>query len=162
MNILIADKLSDNAMKKLSELGGVVTFNPTLTADELHKYVNECEILIVRSTKVTAQTINAAPMLSLIIRAGAGVNNIDLTAAGQRAIHVANCPGKNSDAVAELTIGLLIAADRQIVNASADLRAGRWRKNFMGRLGVSKDALWGLLVSELSVKQLLLEPKDCR
>ena len=128
MKILIADKLSDKAVAELQKLGGQVTFNPDLTADNLPDAIDDHEILIVRSTKVTAQTIDAAPSLSLIIRAGAGVDTINLEKASSKGIHVANCPAKNTDAVAELAIGLLIAADRRIVDASADLRAGAWKK----------------------------------
>jgi D-3-phosphoglycerate dehydrogenase len=98
MNILIADKLSSKAVSELEKMGAQVTLNPDLSADDLPAHVKDAEVLIVRSTKVTAETIAAAPMLSLIIRAGAGVNTIDLKTAGERAIHVANCPGKNTDA----------------------------------------------------------------
>ena len=91
------------------------------------------DILVVRSTKVTAATIQAAPRLSLIIRAGAGVDTIDLAAASDRGIYVANCPGKNTAAVAELAIGLLVAADRRIVDATAALRNGAWRKKEFGK-----------------------------
>ena len=87
----------------------------------------------MRSTKVAAATIRAAPRLSLIIRAGAGVDTIDLAAASERGIYVANCPGKNTAAVAELAIGLLVAADRRIVDATAAMRNGAWRKKEFGK-----------------------------
>ena len=74
-----------------------------------------------------------ASKLSLIVRAGAGVNTIDVEAANQRGIYVTNCPGKNSAAVAELAIGLLIACDRRIVSATNDLRSGQWRKKEYGK-----------------------------
>jgi D-3-phosphoglycerate dehydrogenase len=90
-------------------------------------------ILVVRSTKVTAATIQAAQGLSLIIRAGAGVDTIDIATASARGIYVANCPGKNTAAVAELAIGMLAAADRQIVNATVDLRNGAWKKKEYGK-----------------------------
>jgi len=144
-NILIADKLSSKAVSELEKMGAQVTLNPDLSADDLPSHVQNAEILIVRSTKVTAATISAAPMLSLIIRAGAGVNTIDLKTAGERAIHVANCPGKNTDAVAELAIGLLIAADRRIVDASCDLRAGRWRKKEYGKANGLKGRTLGVV-----------------
>jgi D-3-phosphoglycerate dehydrogenase len=63
------------------------------------------------------------------VRAGAGVENIDMAAASGRAIHVCNVPGRNAVAVAELTLGLLLAVDRRIPDGVADLRAGRWRKS---------------------------------
>lgn len=128
MHILIADKIAASVIDRLNELGCVVTMEPDLTAEDLPGAVGKASILVVRSTKVTAETIAAAKPLSLIIRAGAGVNTIDLNAASSRGVYVANCPGKNTAAVAELAIGLLIAADRQIVPASIALRAGKWKK----------------------------------
>ena len=128
MKVLIADKLSEKAATALRDLGAAVTVNPDLGSDDLPGVINDTEVLVVRSTKVLAQTIEAAPSLSLIIRAGAGVNTIDLDKASSHGIHVANCPGKNTDAVAELAMGLLIACDRRIVDASNDLKNGKWRK----------------------------------
>ena len=71
------------------------------------------EVLIVRSTKVPAQAMSGG-RLSLIVRAGAGYNTIDVAAASAQGIYVSNCPGKNSVAVAELTLGLILALDRRI------------------------------------------------
>ena len=70
----------------------------------------------------------AAQALSLVVRAGAGVNTIDVAAASRRGVYVANCPGQNSIAVAELAIGLVLALDRRIPDDVALLRAGRWDK----------------------------------
>jgi D-3-phosphoglycerate dehydrogenase len=69
-----------------------------------------------------------AGRLSLVVRAGAGVNTIDVAAASRRGIYVSNCPGRNSVAVAELAFGLILAADRRIPDNVAELRAGRWNK----------------------------------
>ncbi len=128
MNILIADKLSESAIHALEALGGSITFLPGLSAGELPDHIKDHEILVVRSTRVTAATIDAGASLSLIIRAGAGVNTIDLEAASRRGIYVANCPGENTQAVAELVIGLMIAVDRRIVDATIELRNGKWNK----------------------------------
>ncbi len=106
---------------------------PDLTADTLPQAIGDAQVLVVRSTKVTAETIQAGSQLSLIIRAGAGVNTIDVEEASRRGIYVTNCPGKNSAAVAELAIGLLIACDRRFVAASNDLRDGKWRKKEYGK-----------------------------
>ncbi len=133
MKVLIADKLSNKAISALEALGMEVSFQPDLTAESLPESINESDILVVRSTKVTAKTVSAAKELSLIIRAGAGVNTIDVGAANSRGIYVSNCPGKNTEAVAELAIGLLIAADRQIANATMDLRRGAWKKKEYGK-----------------------------
>ena len=85
------------------------------------------EVLVVRSTRVTADALNAG-QLALVIRAGAGFNTIDVQAAKSLGISVANCPGKNSNAVAEIAFGLIIALDRQIPANTADLRSGIWQK----------------------------------
>ena len=158
MKVLIADALSASSVAALQALGADVTVQANARAEQLPELIGAHTVLVVRSTKVTAETIAAGPALSLIIRAGAGVNNIDLAAASSRGIHVANCPGKNMDAVAELTLGLLIAADRRIVDASCDLRAGRWRKKkyadasgLKGRtLGVLGLGAIGLCVARLA------------
>ncbi len=85
------------------------------------------EVLIVRSTKVTRAMLEAGH-LSLVVRAGAGYNTIDVEAASERGIYVANCPGKNSIAVAELAFGLILALDRRIADNAADLKRGVWNK----------------------------------
>lgn len=145
IKILIADKLSPVAVEKLEKLGAEVEFNPDLKADDLPGVVGDREILVVRSTKITSQTIDAAQNLSLIIRAGAGVNTIDLEAASTHGVHVANCPGMNTAAVAELALGLIIACDRRIPNATIDLRDGKWRKKEYGKAKGLKDRTLGIV-----------------
>jgi D-3-phosphoglycerate dehydrogenase len=86
------------------------------------------DILVVRSTIVNAETINRSKKLNLIIRAGAGVNNIKIASANQKGIYVANCPGMNSIAVAELAIGLMLSLDRRIPDNVADFKNGVWNK----------------------------------
>ena len=133
MKVLIADKLASSTIKQLEALGCEVTSNPELSAETLVGAIADFDVLIVRSTKVSGAVIEASTALSLIIRAGAGVNTIDLVAASQRGIHVTNCPGKNTEAVAELAIGLLIAADRRIPQAGADLAKQAWKKGEYGK-----------------------------
>ncbi len=131
--------------KKLKSAGMEVTSEPGLTADILPERIEPFDILIVRSTKVTAAAIEAGRNLSLIIRAGAGVNTIDLAAASKLGIHVANCPGKNTAAVAELAMGLLIAVDRNIAACTADLRAGIWNKKLYSKAGGLKGRTLGII-----------------
>ena len=132
MKVLIADKLSSEAVTSLEKLNLEVEVRSELKADTLPGAMADAGILVVRSTKVTAAAIQAAPQLSLIIRAGAGYDTIDLAAASSRGIYVANCPGKNTIAVAELAIGLMVSADRRIVNASTSMREGKWMKKEYG------------------------------
>jgi D-3-phosphoglycerate dehydrogenase len=145
MKILIADKVSPKMIADLKALGGDVTLAADLTPEALPGALAGVEILIVRSKQVTAAAIEAGGSLSLIVRAGAGVNTIDIKKASERGIYVANCPGKNTDAVAELAIGLLIAADRRIPEALIDLRAGQWRKKEYGKARGLKGRTLGIV-----------------
>ena len=130
MDILIADKVSESGIETLTNAGYTVTYLPTLSGDTLAEALSEHrpQVLVVRSTEVTADMMNANPRLELIVRAGAGYNTIDVDGASNRGIFVANCPGKNSVAVAELTIGLIISLDRFIPHNVADAKAGIWNK----------------------------------
>lgn len=128
MKVLIADKFSESHLEKLADLGHEVSFDPGLSAAALVDAIVGFDILVVRSTKVTAQTIDAANNLSLIIRAGAGVNTIAVEEAAARAIFVCNTPGKNAVAVAELVMGLLLGIDRYIPDQVAEVRASTWNK----------------------------------
>jgi D-3-phosphoglycerate dehydrogenase / 2-oxoglutarate reductase len=128
VKVLIADKFPEKYVDELKQLDLDVDYSPKLGENDLPEAAKDQDILVVRSTKVNANTINAANKLNLIIRAGAGVNNIDIPAANKRGIYVANCPGKNSVAVAELTIGLMIALDRRIPDNVIDFRNGKWNK----------------------------------
>jgi len=132
--VLIADKLATFVPGRLRDIGAEVEFHPALSGATLTTQLAtlDPEVLVVRSTKVTAADIEAAPRLSLVIRAGAGVNTIDLDAASARGVYVANCPGKNAAAVAELTIGHLINLDRRIADNVQSLREGRWEKKRFG------------------------------
>lgn len=133
MEVLIADSLAGGTKEALESLRLDVRIDTSLTTDRLVQEIGSADILVVRSTKVNAAVIDAASSLALIIRAGAGVNTIDLDAAGRRGIYVANCPGKNTEAVAELALGMMIAADRRLVDATLDLRAGAWKKGEYGK-----------------------------
>lgn len=126
MKILFADKFPASAQQQLA--GHELSNQPELTAETLPQAINDYDILVVRSTKVTAETIDAAKQLKLIIRAGAGTNTIDKPYAAEKNIAVCNTPGKNAVAVAELAMGLMLSLDRHIPAATADLKNGAWNK----------------------------------
>ena len=130
MLVLLADALSYSVVSRLLEAGCNIENRPTLKGDELTAALAEVkpQALVVRSTKVTEADMNASPSLELIVRAGAGYDTIDVSAASGQGIFVANCPGKNACAVAELTIGLLLALDRSIPDNVSMARAGQWNK----------------------------------
>jgi D-3-phosphoglycerate dehydrogenase len=130
MRILVADKLSSFVPGRLQDLGARVEVQASLEGETLTAKIAEFdpEVLVVRSTKVTAAHMQAGKSLSLVIRAGAGVNTIDMGAASMRGVYVANCPGKNAAAVAELAMGHLVNLDRRIADNVASLRARQWDK----------------------------------
>lgn len=129
MKVLVADKFEQVGIDGLEAINVRVDYQPDLKGEALAKAVHdtEAEILVVRSTKVDAATLEGSK-LGLVIRAGAGYNTIDVEAASRFGIYVSNCPGKNSQAVAELAFGLILGIDRRIPDNVAELRAGRWNK----------------------------------
>ncbi len=128
MKILIADKFSESHLGKLNAMGHEITLEPSLGAEDLPAAVSGYEALIVRSTKITPETIDAGDKLNLIIRAGAGVNTIAVDHAAEKGVFVCNTPGRNAVAVAELAMGLILSIDRNIPDQVADLRHHRWDK----------------------------------
>lgn len=136
MNILVADKLESSAIAGLEDLGHSVMLRAELTPETLPAACAELQpaVIIVRSTKVHADAMDAAgDALKMIIRAGAGYDNIDCSAAHERGVAVCNCPGMNAVAVAELTIGHLISLDRRLPEQDRSLRDGKWNKKAFGK-----------------------------
>lgn len=147
MNILIADKFESWGIDSLKKSGFDISYEPALEGDGLRDAVvrTGCSVLVVRGTKVPADVIEASSKLSLIVRAGAGYNTIDVGAASQRGVFVSNCPGKNAAAVAELTFGLILAIDRRIVDCAVDLREGAWNKKEYSEARGLKDRTIGII-----------------
>ncbi|MFO7179667.1 MAG: phosphoglycerate dehydrogenase [Pseudomonadota bacterium] len=133
MRVLVADRLNEESLDEMRALGVEVRYDPELRAEALPEALEDVNVLVVRGTEVSAEAVHAGNALNLIIRAGAGVSNIDVAAASERGIYVANCPGKNAEAVAELTFALIGCLDRRIPDAVASLRAGRWEKDEYAR-----------------------------
>lgn len=150
MKVLLADSLPQKTIDNLTSLGISVVNKPKLKAEELAAAIEDADVLVVRSTEVHADCISTAKNLSLIIRAGAGVNNIDMKAANARGIYVSNCPGKNSIAVAELAMGLLLSVDRRIPDNVGDLRNSKWNKSEYSKA----DGVFGKTVGVIGVGQI--------
>ncbi|MGE3540448.1 MAG: NAD(P)-dependent oxidoreductase [Candidatus Tectimicrobiota bacterium] len=140
MKILCADPFPVSGREALQQAGCEVLYAPELHDEALTERLRTtaAEVLIVRSTRVTPAMLEARG-LRLVLRAGSGYDTIDLAAASARGIYVANCPGQNAIAVAELTFGLLLALDRHIPDNVADLRRGQWNK----RAYSQARGLWG-------------------
>ncbi len=146
MHILLADKMHPQAIEAFKSLPGAQVSNrPELGAEDLPAHLKDVDVLVVRSTKVTRAALEAAPILGLVIRAGSGVNTIDVAAATERGVRVANTPGTNSAAVAEVAMGLLLSADRRIPDNVHELRQGRWNKKEFGKAQGLKGRTVGLV-----------------
>lgn len=133
MKILFADALPEAFIDTLRKCGDDCVVSPGLGGDDLPDAIEDADVLVVRSTEVTAETINRAKNLGLVVRSGAGTNTIDCQSAADAGVYVCNVPGTNSVAVAELTLGLLLAIDRHIADAANDLRNGVWNKKAYSR-----------------------------
>jgi D-3-phosphoglycerate dehydrogenase len=129
MKVLVADKFEQSGIEGLRACGCEVVYEPDLKDDSLAQAIESsaAQVLVVRSTHVSAAMLDRG-RLSLVVRAGAGVNTIDVAAASKRGIYVSNCPGRNAIAVAELAFALLLAIDRRVADNVIELRAGTWNK----------------------------------
>lgn len=145
MRVLVADRLSESSLDEMRTLGVEVSYEPDLEASELPGRLAGINVLVVRGTEVSKAAFEAGSALNLVIRAGAGVKNIDVPTASERGIYVANCPGKNASAVAELTFALIGSLDRRIPDGVASLRAGRWEKNEYARAAGLRGRSLGIL-----------------
>ena len=134
-NILITESIADRAVDHLRESGECnVELAYGVSDHDLLGMLGEVDALIVRSgTNVTASTIAAGPRLRVLARAGSGVDNIDVAAATARGIAVTNAPDANTNAAAEMAIGLMLALSRNVGAAHRALAEGRWeRSTFIG------------------------------
>ncbi len=129
MKVVVAEKLSSAALALLRENPNWRLLTPDDVAGKLAESLADCDALIVRSAvKVTSELLEHAPQLRVIGRAGIGVDNIDLDAATRRGIAVMNTPGANAVAVAEHTLGMMLALARHLCRANELTRAGKWEK----------------------------------
>jgi D-3-phosphoglycerate dehydrogenase len=129
MRVLIADKFEQSGQDGLEAAGCEFSYQPDVKDETLVEAIRSYapEVLVVRGTKVTEPMLDAGA-LRLIVRAGAGYNTIDVAAASRRGVYVSNCPGKNSVAVAELALALILALDRRVADNVIQLREGKWNK----------------------------------
>ena len=132
--VLIADKLSSQAIDVFKKKGVETDVKVGLTPEELLAIIDQYDGLAVRSaTKATAAVLKAGKKLRVVGRAGIGVDNVDIPAATACGVVVMNTPFGNSVTTAEHTISLMMSLARQIPQANASTHAGKWEKNgFMG------------------------------
>ncbi|MCK4489133.1 MAG: hypothetical protein KAU23_02680 [Anaerolineales bacterium] len=134
MKVLICDATDPKALKIIEEAGIEVVNQPEITPEELLEVIPEFPCMIVRSrTKVTKEVIDAGSSLKAIVRAGVGLDNIDVGYAKEKGVLVLNTPSASTQSVAELTIAYLMALARNIPLMTASMKAGKWeKKSFQG------------------------------
>ena len=148
MKVLIADTFDENVLKTISELAGVrVFYEPNLNLINLKIAIKEKkpDVLIVKQTKVTAESIEASDSLRLVIQYGEDLKVVDTEICSQKGIFVATCKGKSIHAVAELTIGLIIAVNRRILDGVQLLKDGWWMKEAFSKCTGLKGQTLGLI-----------------
>lgn len=136
MRVLITDGLDSEALAKIKAINGVdVDFNKSLAGDALKDKLASAQVVVIRSaTTMNKENIAAAPNLKLIVRAGEGLDNVDVETAKTKGIKVSNTPGANNIAVAELAVGLMLSGLRHIPKANETTHKGEWlKKDFVGR-----------------------------
>ncbi len=129
MKVLICDATDPNALKIIEEAGIEVVNQPDITPEELLETIPDYPCMVVRSrTKVTRDVIDAGKSLKAIVRAGVGLDNIDVPYAIEKGILVLNTPTASTQSVAELTVGYMLALARLIPQMTASMREGKWEK----------------------------------
>jgi D-3-phosphoglycerate dehydrogenase len=139
--ILISDSLSEEGIDIFRNTPGIeVDVRTKMAPEELQAAIGEYDALVIRSnTKVTREVIDRAGRLAVIGRAGIGLDNVDIPAASKRGIVVMNTPGGNTVTTGEHAIAMMLSLARQIPQATASMKAGKWEKSrFMGHEFMNK------------------------
>jgi D-3-phosphoglycerate dehydrogenase len=133
VKVLVADSLDQASLDRLRDAGHEVASGKGLQGAELASALDGCRALIIRSaTRVTAEVLRSSPSLKVVVRAGSGLDNVDVAVARKQGVAVFNTPAANAVSVAELVFGLLIALERHIVDAAVTMRESRWEKSRFG------------------------------
>ena len=135
MKVLVAEPLDPAALARLRDAGHEVVECTGLAGRALAEALRDVQALVVRGgTRVTEEVLRGAPTLKIVVRVGAGLDHVDLAAARERGVQVADTPLAGVVPVAEHTFALLLALERHLTRADADLRHGGWsRSQFVGR-----------------------------
>ena len=134
MRLLVCDPTAPSAIEAMREAGIEVDVQDEITLEDLGAVIANYDAMVVRGrTKVREPLIDKATNLKLIIRGGVGLDNIDVDYARSKGIEVRNTPTASANSVAELTIGYLLALLRQIPQATATMKAGKWEKKALSK-----------------------------
>ena len=133
--VLLCDPIAKPGADALRAMGCTVLNNPDLNETTLARAIKDTEpdVLVTGTTPIHAEAIEASARLAMIVVAGTSTDHVDIAAASRRGMFVANCPGRNATAVAELAWALILACDRRVPDQVQDLRAGRWNQREYAR-----------------------------
>ncbi|MGD1995995.1 MAG: D-2-hydroxyacid dehydrogenase [Anaerolineae bacterium] len=146
MKLLVCDPTAPDAIEAMRGAGIEVDVQDDITLEGLEEVIADYDAMVVRSrTKVREPLIDKADNLKLIIRAGVGLDSIDVEYAESKGIEVRNTPAASSNSVAELTVGYLIALARSIPQATASMKAGRWEKKKLSKASEVAGKTLGLI-----------------
>ncbi len=127
--VLVSDPLAEDAVEAMNQAGLDVVVKTDLTPETLRQEIASADAIVVRSaTKVRQEIINAGANLKLIVRAGVGLDNVDVEYAQSKGIEVRNTPAASSNSVAELALGHLLSLARHIGRGTVSLKSGKWEK----------------------------------
>jgi len=134
MKLLVCDPTAPQAIEAMREAGIEVDVRDAITPEDLETAIADYDAMVVRSrTNVRAPLIDKAANLKLIIRGGVGLDNIDVDYAQSKGIEVRNTPAASSNSVAELTMAYLLGMVRQVPQAAASMKAGKWEKKALSK-----------------------------
>jgi D-3-phosphoglycerate dehydrogenase len=134
MKLLVCDPTDPKAVAAMREAGIDVDVRDDITPEDLETAIVDYDAMVVRSrTKVREPLIDKATNLKLVIRGGVGLDNIDVAYAESKGVEVRNTPSASSNSVAELTVGYLLALVRQVPQAAASMREGKWEKKVFSK-----------------------------
>ncbi len=128
MKMLVACELPAATLDLLKTLSSALLYRPTISAAELRDTIPDTGLLIVGPTRVSPEVVARARMLQMIIHAGPGPGDVAFAEASNQGIFICDCPDQQATAIAELTLGLMLALDRRIVDNAVALREGRWTR----------------------------------
>jgi D-3-phosphoglycerate dehydrogenase len=129
VRILVADPVADSAVAKMKDAGHDVVIRNSETDGPIEDQIRGFDCIVVRSaTKVTKDVIDAADTLKLVVRAGVGLDNVDLEAAREKGVKVLNTPEAPTVSVAEMVIALMFALSRKVPSADSSMKDERWEK----------------------------------
>lgn len=141
MKILVACEMPDYTLSELRALGNEVSYEPALTTAGIIEHIADAAILIVGRTRVPPEAIERGQRLQMIVRRGQGVSNIAVEEASAQGVFVAHCPTEEAVAIAELTFGLALALDRDLVTNAVAMRERALRERVVRSQGLATRTL---------------------